>query len=373
MASLRQAGYIIDTIGGVIALADIRIAQGRLHEAMRTYQHAVRRATEQGVSVLRGTADMHVGMSELHRQWNDLDTAMQHLTKSTELGDHAGFPQNPYRWRVTMARIRAAQGDLDGALDLLNEAERRYVSDMFPYVRPIAAMKVRLWIAQNRFGDALDWVRERGLSADDDLSYLREFEHITLARVLLAQSAADRAAPPGQQAMSLLERLLSAANAGGRTGSVIEILVLQALAHQQRGDATRAQASLERALTLAEPEGYVRIFVDEGEPMRRLLRDIHAGAVTGAYARRLLQAFDEPSHSFPTRSPSPAAALPEPLTAREIEILRLIAAGMRNQEIADRLFISLPTVKRHVANAYGKLGVSHRTEALAKANTLNLL
>ena len=136
---------------------------------------------------------MYVGMSELHRERNDLHAATQHLLRSQELGEHTGFPQNRYRWRVAMARIREAQGDLDGALDLLDEAERLYVSDFSPNVRPVAAMKTRVWVAQGRLGEALGWAREQGLSAQDDLSYLREFEHITLARVLLAQYRSDRA------------------------------------------------------------------------------------------------------------------------------------------------------------------------------------
>ena len=172
-----------------------------------------------------------------------------------------------------MARIREAQGDLDGALDLLHEAERLYVSDFFPNVRPVAALKTRVWVAQGRLGEALDWAREQGLSAEDDLSYLREFEHITLARVLLAQYKSDRADRSILEAMGLLERLLQAAEAGERTGSVIEILVLQALAHQMQGDIPAALVPLERALTLAEPEGYVRIFVDEGPPMAVLLEE----------------------------------------------------------------------------------------------------
>ena len=184
---MQKAGNIADAIGGAITLADIRIAQGRLREAMRTYEQALQLATEQGEPVLRGTADMYVGMSELHRERNDLHAATQHLLRSKELGEHTGFPQNPYRWRVAMARIREAQGDLDGALDLLDEAERLYVSDFFPNVRPVAALKTRVWVAQGRLGEALDWAREQGLSAQDELSYLREFEHITLARVLLAQ------------------------------------------------------------------------------------------------------------------------------------------------------------------------------------------
>ncbi len=130
---------------------------------------------------------MYVGMSELHRERNDLSAATQHLLRSKELGEHTGLPQNPYRWRVAMARIREAEGDLDGALDLLHEAERLYVGDLFPKCASYPALKTRVWVAQGRLGEALGWAREQGLSVEDDLSYLREFEHITLARVLLAR------------------------------------------------------------------------------------------------------------------------------------------------------------------------------------------
>lgn len=221
--------------------------------------------------------------------------------------------------------------------------------------------------------EALGWARERGLSVDDDLSYLREFEHITLARVLIARYKSDRADRSIHEAMGLLERLLKAAEEGERTGSVIEILVLQALAHQAQANIPRALNPLERALTLAEPEGYLRIFVDEGKAMRDLLRHATAGGIAGAYTRRLLASFDEPAQPVSPPAQITAAGFVVPLTAREVEILRLIAAGMRNQEIADHLFISLPTVKRHIANAYRKLGVSYRTEAVARANELNLL
>ena len=193
IASVQQAGDISDAINGAIALADIRIAQGRLHEAMRTYKRGLQLATEQGEPELRGTADMYVGMSELHREHNDLHAATQHLLRSKEQGEHTGFPQNRYRWRVAMARIQETQGDLDGALDLLHKAEQLYMSDFFPNVRPIAALKTRVWVAQGRLDEALDWVREQGLSVEDDLSYMREFEHITLARVLLARYKSDRA------------------------------------------------------------------------------------------------------------------------------------------------------------------------------------
>jgi len=216
MAHLQMAGNISDAIGGAVTLADIRLAQGRPHDAMRTYEQALQLATEQGAIVPRGTSDLYMGLSEINCEYNDLQTATQHLLSSKELGEHTGFPQNRYRRWVVMARIRRAQGDLDGALNLLDEAERLYVSAFSPNVRPIPAMKTRVWVAQGKLEEALGWAREQGLSADNPLSYLREFEHITLARVLLARYNHDRTDSAIREAIGLLERLLKAAQEGGR-------------------------------------------------------------------------------------------------------------------------------------------------------------
>ena len=377
MASLQKAGNISDAVGGAIALADIRIAQGRLREAMRTYEHALQLATAQGDPVMRGTADMYVGMSELHRERDDLHAAKQYLLRSKEQGEHTGFPQNPYRWPVAMARILEAQGDLDGALDLLQEAERLYVSDFSPNVRPVAALKTRVWVAQGRLGEALGWARERGLSAHDDLSYLREFEHITLARVLLARCKSDREERSIHETMGLLERLLQAAEEGGRMGSVIEILVLRALAHEAQGDSPPALVPLERALTLAEPEGYVRIFVDEGRPMAQLLSEAAAHGIMPDYTAKLLTIFEAEKQKSEDEShllhALPAQSLIEPLSQRELEVLHLIAQGLSNREISERLFLAVITVKGHNRNIFRKLQVRRRTEAIARARELGLL
>ena len=219
--------------------------------------------------------DLHVGLSELHCERGDLETATQHLLRGKALDEQAVLPGSAYRLCAAMARIKEAQGDLDGALDLLHEAERLYKRDSIPNLRPIAALKARVWVSQGRIAKALDWVRERGLSANCDLSYLNEFEYVTLARIFIAQYKSGRE-PFGreralQEAMGLLERLLKAAEESGRMGSLIEILVLQALTHQAQSGIPLALVPLERALTLAEPEGYVRIFVDEGPPMAGLL------------------------------------------------------------------------------------------------------
>jgi len=385
MAHVQRAGHISDAIGGAIARADIRIAQGRLHEAMRTYEQALQLAAAQDEPLLRVTTDMYVGMSELHRERDDLHAATQHLLSSKEQGEHTGFPQNRYRWRVAMARIREAQGDLDGALDLLQEAERLYVSDFFPNVRPVAALKTRVWVAQGRLGEALGWAREQGLSAHDDLSYLREFEHITLARVLLAHSKSDRTDRSMREAIGLLERLLKAAEEGGRTGSVIEILVLQALAHQAQGDIPAALMPLQQALTLAEPEDYIRIFVDEGPPMAALLaQSVERRAQNDSisvYAERLLSVFPE-AQSAERRAQNTtsalrstlerSSALVEPLSEREREVLRLLRTELNGPDIARELMVSLSTIRTHTRNIYTKLGVTNRRAAVRRAEELDL-
>src|SRR5207248_1236901 len=197
----------------------------------------------------------HLGLSELHCERNELESASRNLRQSEQPGKHADLRETPYRRCIAWARLRQAQGNLEGAIDLLDEAERLHVPGVVPDIHPIAAQKARAWIAQGRVSEAVDWVRQQGLSADDDLTYMSEFEHITLARILLAQGD-DRSGSVGK-VDALLERLLDAAEHGGRTGSAIEILVLQALARRRLGDIPAALVPLERALTLAEPEGYV--------------------------------------------------------------------------------------------------------------------
>jgi LuxR family transcriptional regulator, maltose regulon positive regulatory protein len=366
--SLELAGHVSDAIGCSIALADIRIAQGRLHEAMQAYEQGISLAARQVAPVLRGVADMHVGMSELFRERNELALATQHLVSSEELGEHAGLAQNPYRWRVAMARVREAEGDLDATLELLDEAERLYASDYYPNVRPIPAMKARIWIAQGRLSQALGWARAHGVSVGDELSYVREFDHITLARLLLARPTRDRGDDPAGEAPGLLERLLGAAESGRRTRSVIEILVLKALAEQTRGGAPAGLAPLERALELAEPEGYVRLFADEGPPMAALLGAAAKREVAPTYVRHLLAAFGHAYDRTPIKQP-----LVEPLSERELDVLRLLATDLAGPEIARELVVSLSTVRSHTKAIYAKLGVNSRRSAVTRADELHLL
>jgi LuxR family maltose regulon positive regulatory protein len=353
--------------------------QGRLREAMRTYERGLQLAKAQGTPglALRGTADMYVGMSELQYEHNDLHAAMQNLLRSKELGEHAGFPQNRYRWRVAMARIRKAQGDLDGALDLLDEAERLYMNDFSPNVRPIAALKARVWIAQGRLDEALEWAHADHLFFDDELTYLREFEHITLARILMSQYKSARIDTSLHEAIGLLARLVKAAEAGGRIGHLIETLVLQALAHQMQGDVPAACVALEKALILAEPEGYVRIFLDEGADMANLLREAKARKIMLDYTSKLLAAFEavqqgKSDELLPATS-SASQPLLEPLSQRELEILRLFKTELSGPEIARELVVALSTVRTHTKSIYGKLNVNSRRAAVRRAEELKLI
>lgn len=384
MENVRRAGYISSAIGGAIVLADIQIAQGHLHEAMATFERALQWATVPGAPArsVRGAADMHVGMSALHHEHNDLEIAMQHLLTSQALGELAGMPQNLYRWCAAMARIREAQGDLDGALDMLDQAERLYNANFSPNVRPIATRKVRLWVAQGRLGQALGWVREQKMSVDDDLSYLREFDHITLAKVFLASYRSNHAEVSISEVMRLLERLLKAAEERGGKGSVIEILILQAMAYHAQGNLPAALPSIQQALVLAEPQCYVRIFLDEGPSMMELLREAAVRGIMPDYTGKLLAAFesekmkcaDKPdiSSSLPERHRD-GKSLIEPLSQRELAVLKLLRSDLSGPEIALQLSVSINTFRTHTKNIYIKLGVCDRRAAIRRAVELDLI
>jgi LuxR family maltose regulon positive regulatory protein len=374
---LQRAGHISDVLGCSITLADIRITQGRLGDALSTFEQALQLAAQESGTVLRGTADMYVGMSQIACERGDLQTATRHLLHSQELGEHLGLGQNPYRWRVAMARVREAQGDLAGALTLLEDADRVYEGDFSPNVRPVPALRARVLAAQGRSTQALAWARERDLSVHDSPSYIREFEHVTLARVLLSRHRTDGDKNSLDGASELLQRLLPAAVAGGRTGSVIEILVLSALAHQAGGDVPGALTALEEALTLAEPEGYVRVFTGEGAPMASLLAAMTSTRPGWHYAVRLLAACaaDTPAaDSTPAdRATRPGPGLVDPLSERELDVLRLLATDLDGPDIARRLFVSVNTMRTHTKNIYAKLGVNSRRAAVRRAAERGLL
>ena len=280
----------------------------------------------------------------------------------------AACPRTAFGWCRTAARLREIAGDLDGAVALLSEAQRLYVSDFFPDVRPLSALRARIWIKQGRVEDALAWVRERHLSASDAPTYPREFEHLTLVRLLLWQAQHQPHSPCLVQATELLNRLLKAAEDGGRTRSVREILVLQALADQQRGEGAQALLRLETALTLAVPEQEIRLFVDEGAPLAAMLRKLAKQGVAVNAVRQLLKAFGNAASPAPIQPGSLEA-----LSERELEVLRLLESDGSGPELARQLSISLNTLRTHTKSIYSKLGVNTRRTAVRRAGELGLI
>jgi LuxR family maltose regulon positive regulatory protein len=366
LSSLHAAGDTATELSSTVVLADMWIARGRLVEARQLYERALRAVTPRPDQVTAATADLHVGFSELLRQLGDLDAARHHLRISGDLGERASLIENRYRWFVAMALVRQAEGDVEGALALLDEAEPLYRRGFLPEVRPIAAMKARIMVAHDQVPAALNWARDRGLSATDELSYLQEYEHLTLARLLLAQYRLGRKPAPMHEALELLSRLEEAAEAAGRLATVNEILVLQALAHEAQGDRTQALATLERVLVATEPEGHVRLFLDEGLPMEALLRAADLPRVAPSRVTLLLaEARDAAA--------SPQHALVDPLSDRELEVLRLLHTPMSVPEIARELFVSPNTLRTHTRHIFTKLEVNNRRAAVHRAAELGLI
>ncbi|MBW4653353.1 MAG: helix-turn-helix transcriptional regulator [Kaiparowitsia implicata GSE-PSE-MK54-09C] len=363
---LMRAGHVADALGVSVALGDIDLTLGRLLQAGHVFERALQVSDEKGQPVLRGTADMHTGLAMVLRERNDVAAARLHLDVSAKLGDVAGLPQHPYRWRVADALLRHDEGDPDGARAAIEDALRVYVADFFPKVRPVAATRARLLIAQGRLDEAASWQRESGVGLDDQLSYQREYEHITLGRLRVAESA-KRAGKTDASTLRFLDRLLLAAHRGGRNGSVIELSVLGALARRHDG-MNAALGHLERALSLAGPEGYVRTFVSEGAPMKALLELAAKRNVFRDYASLLLGKFGPRQPKPPTH-----ADLIEPLSERELDVLRLLGSDLGGPEIARELAISENTMRTHTKNIYEKLVVNSRRAAVSRAEELHLL
>ncbi len=369
---LRSAGDFAGAISALMVVVDIRVARGRLGGAERVLQEMLRSVTVQGSPLPSDAADLYRGLGEICLERGDLAGAVRHFQTSRELGEQAMLPVWRNRWHIAQARLSQARGDLEAALGHLDEAQRAFITTARPDLDPVAAKKARIHVAQGRVAEALEWVRERGLPVDAPPSFLSEFEHITLARVLSTVRRRGTSESSANEAEGLLERLLQAAENGGRVASVIEILALQALALEAAGDTEAALASLERALLLAEPEGHVRVFVDEGPPMAVLLEKASTGHVAPESARRVLAAFfvAAPEGAGPEGAPPVDAGR---LSRREVEVLGLIAAGLTNQEIATRLYLSPYTVKAHARTIYGKLDAQNRTGAVARARELGIL
>ena len=346
--------------------------QGRLHEAAEVQHQALQLASRKDGRPAPFAGFSYIGLSRLQYEWDDLDGAMRHAEKGIELCKLGGLVEAIPVGLFILAEVHLAQGDLDQAIRTMAEAEQAAQECKNPYVLArVAAWRMRLLMTCRERMPTIDWREQHPPSAEGGTDYLRELVSLARARELLARSLVDL---PSQrtrvgEALDLLQRQLEAAAAAGRMENTLTILLLQALALQMMGDGDQALAALQRALSLAEPEGYMRTFIDEGEPMARLLRRALAKGIAPSYVRKLLAACSE---SAPA-APSVTQGLVEPLTEREREVLHQLAAGLSNQEIARELVIALSTVKSHVNHIYGKLGVKSRTQAVARAHELDLV
>ncbi len=362
--SSLKAGNFIFSIASESGKADILTAQGHLREALRTYEQSLQHASAYGSEVNQILAHHHLGLALLHLEMGNDESAAQYFQQSLELGQQSTLVEFPYRMSLAQARLKESEGDLDAALEFLNEAKRLFISTPIPNTRPVETLKARIYLKQGQLSKAQEWVHECGIKVNDDLSYLHEFEHITLARVLISEDKI-------LDALKLLSRLLQTAENAKRMGSMLEILTVQALTFHAHGDTVQALASLKRALTLAEPEGYFRFFVNEGSVMAELLTALSRAREDDRlnnYIQKLLNAFTK-------TKPEPANAQPliDPLSERELEVLRLVADGLSNDEISQKLFLALSTVKGHNLRIFGKLQAKSRTEAVARARELSLL
>lgn len=321
--SLHAAGNLTDEQDGAVVLGDLWMAAGRPSRARKTFDEALAAATRNGEPYPRVTADLHVGLAELDRELDELDRAEAHLETARVLAEHGSITENRHRWYVAMAQVRVARGDFADALRLLDEAERLYRRGSYPDLRPIAAMKARVHLAARDLVAAEAWAR--GIS--DQVSYLNEYNQLTLVRLRIRS---------GDDVQELLDRLR--ADAERRPGSLLEIGVLQALAHHVQGDRATALAVLREALEAApEPEQYKRLFLDEG------------------------------------LAPPEPTGLSDPLTERELDVLRLLDTELTGPEIARRLYISLNTLRTHTKRIFTKLDATNRAGAVRRARDRGLL
>jgi LuxR family maltose regulon positive regulatory protein len=377
------AGAVINTVAASCVLARLVAVQGLLHKSYDTYQVAAQSIPEASGQHLGARGLVEVGIADVLCEWNDLDAALAHIEQGLALLPFWDKADDWILAYVTLARIHLAQANRSDATEAVEKAiQLIQTRGVFPEARHAAEIaQVKLWLAQGDLQAASRWLasHEERLSSDDRFRFENELARITLARVYMAQKRLD-------EAIGLLSHLEETARSAGRMGRVIEILLLQALAMREMGDSEHALLALTKCLTLAEPEGYVRVFLDEGQPVQMLLAQwlAHAGASPlQDYAVRLFSQFDAESHmvtaaqgrASPTGDPSASSgqALIEPLSQRELEVLHLMALGRTNKEIARQLIVAPGTVKAHTASIYRKLDVANRTEATARARQLGIL
>jgi LuxR family maltose regulon positive regulatory protein len=378
VAEARTAGVPHLALTAGASLARVQRAGGRLSAALRTYREGLELGAAASGATVPTTGESHVGLAEVLYERDQLDDALHHAAEGVRLCRQLLSTRPLGVGLAALARIRQATGDPAGAADVMDEADRLVPGlDVVSLYNPVPARRARLLLAQGKLAAAADWVDERGLSEEDEVTYAREAEYLVLVRLLLARGVPDRA-------LRLLARLCGTAEAQDRNESIVEVRALEALALGALGDRERALSSLSAALAVGRPEGFVRVFADEGRPMAALLAALAtsgrkksdaAGEVPADYLDRVLRAAQR-AHGDPgsaSRETTSAGGLVEPLTGREQEVLERLASGRSNREIAIELVVTLETVKKHVTHILEKLGAANRTQAVALARGLGLI
>ncbi len=384
VASLHAGGSLVDELSGTVVLADLWLAAGRPSDGTPALRAVPCRRPRHGASpVARAIAEMHVGLSEIDVEAGDLASAREHLQAAVVPRERAGMNEGRYRWFVARGLLAQAEGDPDAAVSHLDQAEQLYRPGFFPDVRPIPAMKARIWIAQGKLSEAADWARDRGVSVTDDASYLSEFDHLTLVRLILAQHG-NQDSGVLVQAASLLDRLLAAAETSGRAGSSVEIRLLTGprtgragassggpgVPCSSLGAGTRTRglrpALPGRGRTHAEPAARTL-----PSTVSRATRTIRGSQATGPGVCSASPQLPQPG--LPTRGNAGQHRPAEPLSDRELQVLRLLDSELTGPQIARELFVSHNTVRTHTKHIFTKLDVTNRRAAVLRARERGLL
>jgi LuxR family maltose regulon positive regulatory protein len=383
------SGNIYLAVAGTCRAAYGHILGGELRQANKHLHEAIDIATVSEGKQYPVVGYAYVYLGGILYEWNDLETANRYLKEGIELCAQVGFIMDQVVGLVILAQVQRVFGDWDAVQDAIQKAENlSQKMKSYVYVRRwVENTQVRLWLAQNDWNEICRWIQTCGLTIDDNLDYSRDLEHTILARALVYSGINLPEFTDIRDALTLLGRLLEKAETAKWWGKAIEILSLQALAFQTLGDYQNALSSLKKAITQAEPEGYIRTFIDEGQPMHRLISDLREAMVQNPaveeqslvrHLDRILLVFDqektgELGDRFTKDSITERQSIVEPLSNREREVLYLMADGKTNQEIALELVIAVTTAKKHVSNIIGKFGVTNRTQAVARARALNLI
>ncbi len=377
---LAVTGHVSDALACTVTVVELELLHGDLdasRDAVRRALALVDAADDASPgTVVRGTADMWVAMSRVAWEQGDVEATARHLQRAGDLGEAAGLPQQPYRWRVALAHVRESQGDVAAADALLTEADRLFNSDFSPNVRPVPAVRAGLHVRAGDLDAAYRWAEAAGVSAADDLTYLREYEHLTLARLLLADHEATGDPTKWDQAVGLLTRLHEAATEAERAAAAVETDLLLVAARDIAGGHDEALHRLRRVVDLLRPRHWLRPLLDAPPRVQDLLRRLPGGtpapaAAGAAFPARTLAA---PEAQAPAAEPAaePGAPLVVPLSSRELDVLRLLGSDLDGPAIARHLNVSLPTVRTHTQHIYAKLGVNNRRAAVRRAHQLHL-